>query len=287
MLLKDIWISIGLSLGITLLILTLVLILYNYSKGQPLFSNPWLNDTVILKANMSTNILDLQNQVKLTESSSSVDINDIKTNTIPTVQAILEKSINDLKLLNENSNKEIQEQIDIVNTSLITLQNSIDTDKTELQSQIQSLSNNIQSSITISQENTEKKLQEQIDILKDLVNSENEKIKTNIIPAMKESILILIEQQRNNINENISNSLVELKNTIQNQITNQTLNIDEIRQIINDNKMKSQTESLIINTYTKNGEVIQWTIKGDDNGNLCIGDNIKNFCINKDTGFLF
>jgi hypothetical protein len=287
MLLKDIWISIGISLGITLLILTLVLILYNYSKGQPLFSNPWLNDTVILKANMSTNILDLQNQVKLTESSSSVDINDIKTNTIPTVQAILEKSINDLKLLNENSNKEIQEQIDIVNTSLITLQNSIDTDKTELQSQIQSLSNNIQSSITISQENTEKKLQEQIDILKDLVNSENEKIKTNIIPAMKESILILIEQQRNNINENISNSLVELKNTIQNQITNQTLNIDEIRQIINDNKMKSQTESLIINTYTKNGEVIQWTIKGDDNGNLCIGDNIKNFCINKDTGFLF
>ena len=80
-------------------------------------------------------------------------------------------------------------------------------------------------------------------------------------------------------------------NEINKKIDKQNLNINEIKNLINEQvnnlKKKTETESIVINTYSNNGEIIQWSVKGDDKGNLCIGDNKNSFCIDKDTGFLF
>lgn len=270
----------------------ILLILYNFLKNQPLLSIPWLSDNNDIKTKISTNISELQNQINKLSESSNIDINYVKNNTIP----ILEKSIDDLKITNTKSNKDIQTQIDKVNNLLISLQDSIknveSSNKTELQTQIKSLSDNLQNIIISSQENTQNKLQKQIDDLKSLVNSENEEIKTKIIPIMQESISTLIDQKiTQNTNEIILINLNKLKDNIQTQIDEKTLNIEEIKQIIKINldnlKIKNETASIVINAYAKDGLITQWSIKGDENANLCLGYNKNTFCIDKNTGFLF
>ena len=292
----DVWLNIGMIIGIstciTILIFMILLILYNFLKNQPLLSIPWLSDNNDIKTKISTNISELQNQINKLSESSNIDINYVKNNTIP----ILEKSIDDLKITNTKSNKDIQTQIDKVNNLLISLQDSIknveSSNKTELQTQIKSLSDNLQNIIISSQENTQNKLQKQIDDLKSLVNSENEEIKTKIIPIMQESISTLIDQKiTQNTNEIILINLNKLKDNIQTQIDEKTLNIEEIKQIIKINldnlKIKNETASIVINAYAKDGLITQWSIKGDENANLCLGYNKNTFCIDKNTGFLF
>lgn len=292
----DVWLNIGMIIGIstciTILIFMILLILYNFLKNQPLLSIPWLSDNNDIKTKISTNISELQNQINKLSESSNIDINYVKNNTIP----ILEKSIDDLKITNTKSNKDIQTQIDKVNNLLISLQDSIknveSSNKTELQTQIKSLSDNLQNIIISSQENTQNKLQKQIDDLKSLVNSENEEIKTKIIPIMQESISTLIDQKiTQNTNEIILINLNKLKDNIQTQIDEKTLNIEEIKQIIKINldnlKIKNETASIVINAYAKDGLITQWSIKGDENANLCVGYNKNTFCIDKNTGFLF
>jgi len=296
----NMWINIGMvigiSTGITLLIFSLLLFSYNFMNNQPLFSIPWLTENYMLKIKLSNNISELQNQITKLSEFSNVDINYVKNITIPNVQQILENSIADLKVLNTNSNTEIQTQIDKVNVLLVSLQKSItdsqNSTKTELQKQITELSENLQDKIVKSQESLEEKMKNQITEFNKLFNSENEEIKTKIIPSLKETMEILIDQKiKQNTDEIVLRDLNKLKDDIQTQIDKQNLNINEIKNLINEQvnilKKKTETENLIINTYSNKGEIIHWSVKGDDKGNLCIGDNKNSFCIDKDTGFLF
>ena len=85
--------------------------------------------------------------------------------------------------------------------------------------------------------------------------------------------------------------LINLKIDIHKQIESQTIDtkksITGIEKTIDNLKNENETKIFIINTYTKDGTQIRWTVKGDDNGNLCISDTKNMACIDQETGFLF
>jgi hypothetical protein len=209
----------------------------------------------------------------------------------------LQSSIDKLSENTSSDKQNLQKQIDDV---LSIAKKSIEDSNTELQNQLKLFSDNLQSSIdklSVKTSSEQEKLQKQIDEMNDLNKLNIDEIKLKIIPSVKESIEILENIFKNaddKITQNKNDLLTELnklKNNIQSQIESQTIDtqksIDDIKNTLDNLKNETKTKTIIINTYTKDGTQIQWTIKGDDNGNLCISDEKNVACIDRESGFLF
>jgi hypothetical protein len=78
-----------------------------------------------------------------------------------------------------------------------------------------------------------------------------------------------------------SNDLDKIKKLLESANANIAKNLDDL-------KTESETKSIIINSYKKDGKKIQWVIKGNENGDLCLDGGAKNiYCINQNSEDLF
>jgi len=233
---------------------------------------------------------------KTIEDSNTSNNSDLQ-NQIKTFSDNLQSSIDKLSENTSSDKQNLQKQIDDI---LSIAKKSIEDSNNELQTQLKLFSDNLQSSIDKLTEKTsfeQENLQKQIDAMNDLNKLNVDEIKLKIIPSVKESIEILeniIKNADDKITQNKNDLLSELnklKNNIQSQIESQTIDtqksIDDIKNTLDNLKNETKTKTIIINTYTKDGTQIQWTIKGDDNGNLCISDEKNVACIDRESGFLF
>lgn len=114
-------------------------------------------------------------------------------------------------------------------------------------------------------------------------SNENTILKNNIyqnISELQKQIDKISYTEINNIKDNI---IPSIQKTLEKNIED----VKKINSISTIDNLKNETKIFIINTYTKDGTQIRWTVKGDDNGNLCISDTKNMACIDKETGFLF
>ena len=246
-----------------------------------------------IKTTLQKQIDDLLSFTKKSIEDSNTSNKTEIQNQLKTLSEKLQSSIDMLSEKTISNHTEIQKQIDFT-------KKSIDDSNTELQNQLKTFSYNLQSSIDKLSEKTfseQTELQKQIESIDNLNKLNNEEIKLKIIPSVKESI-VLLENIVKNIDDkiiqnknDIISDLSKLKNDIQKQIESQTIDtkksIADIEKTIDNLKNENETKIFVINTYTKDGTQIQWTVKGDDNGNLCISDTKNMACIERETGFLF
>ena len=240
-----------------------------------------------IKINLQKQIDDL-----LSFTKKSIEDSEIQ-NQLKALSDKLQSSIDKLSEKTISSHEELQKQIDFT-------KKSIDESNIELQNQLKTFSYNLQSSIDKFSEKTsseQTELQKQIESINNLNKLNNEEIKLKIIPSIKDSIVLLeniikiaddkITQNKNDIISDLNN----LKNDIQTQIESQAIDTQEsingIKKSLDNLKNENETKIFILNTYTKDGNQIRWTVKGDDKGNLCISDTKNITCIDQETGFLF
>ena len=291
-------------------------------KLQSSIDKTFLGQSELLKSIDDSNISNkselktFSDKLQSSIDKSLLDQENIKTNLQKQIDDLLlftKKSVEDssnkseLKLLSENLQSSIDKLSEKTISSLAEIQKqidftkkSIDDSNTELENQLKTFSYNLQTSIDKLSEKTfseQTELQKQIESIDNLNKLNNEEIKLKIIPSVKESIELLenivknidvkIIQNKNDIVSDLTNLKIDIQKQIESQTIDTKKSITDIEKTIDNLKNENETKIFIINTYTKDGTQIRWTVKGDDNGNLCISDTKNMACIDQETGFLF